>query len=460
MTNDVFFLGAGFSKAIDNNYPTLKDLTLEINRNYVAEKESVTKHLHDEISKFYKDDIEKLLTFLYSNLPYKSEVQVSSDEALYKDITNKIANYFNRKMQQTNIQECLNKTQSLIEYILRSRCTCITLNYDTLLEMLLHTYALQRYRSIEFNNLYNAPLTDLTAQGGLSFFAVEGPEPIPRKELPDIIKLHGSLNWGTISNSSDMVYYIDENEEEYKKSHLLTYIVPPVLDKTHSYSNHVIKAIWRRAFEKLKDADNIYIYGFSFPPTDLSIIFLFQSALSNNYKTPNIYVINTLEAKNSIISRYQEIFKGYDVNFNYCCDNSLELFIENIIKPKLLTLPIKNPKFSRQRVQTIKNIVKNLTPIEKDFLHKLKYIQSWNIEPIDQQRPEYIADYFRKNYPEYTVDDSFIQILKDLDSKCCTFIFSKETLDSINDDDNIITKLGEDVLTYLFDIEVETNVTK
>ena len=83
MTNDVFFLGAGFSKAIDNNYPTLKDLTLEINRNYVAEKESVTKHLHDEISKFYKDDIEKLLTFLYSNLPYKSEVQVSSDEALY-----------------------------------------------------------------------------------------------------------------------------------------------------------------------------------------------------------------------------------------------------------------------------------------------------------------------------------------------------------------------------------------
>ena len=36
MSNDVFFLGAGFSKAINNKYPTLKDLSKEIRDNYGA----------------------------------------------------------------------------------------------------------------------------------------------------------------------------------------------------------------------------------------------------------------------------------------------------------------------------------------------------------------------------------------------------------------------------------------
>ena len=31
MANEVFFLGSGFSKAINDNYPTLKKLTTEIN---------------------------------------------------------------------------------------------------------------------------------------------------------------------------------------------------------------------------------------------------------------------------------------------------------------------------------------------------------------------------------------------------------------------------------------------
>ena len=39
MSNDVFFLGAGFSKAINNGYPTLNDLTDEINNNVILRSE-------------------------------------------------------------------------------------------------------------------------------------------------------------------------------------------------------------------------------------------------------------------------------------------------------------------------------------------------------------------------------------------------------------------------------------
>ena len=33
MSSDVFFLGSGFSKAIDNNYPVLSELSREIHDN-------------------------------------------------------------------------------------------------------------------------------------------------------------------------------------------------------------------------------------------------------------------------------------------------------------------------------------------------------------------------------------------------------------------------------------------
>ena len=32
MSNDVFFLGAGFSRAIDSSYPTLKELSVHVQK--------------------------------------------------------------------------------------------------------------------------------------------------------------------------------------------------------------------------------------------------------------------------------------------------------------------------------------------------------------------------------------------------------------------------------------------
>lgn len=71
----------------------------------------------------------------------------------------------------------------------------------------------------------------------------------------------------------------------------------------------------------------------------MSIKFLFQSALSNNYNNPNIYIINTAEAINPksiyyLEDRFKEIFKGYNINFDFCCENSLENFVNSIIKAK------------------------------------------------------------------------------------------------------------------------------
>ena len=59
--------------------------------------------------------------------------------------------------------------------------------------------------------------------------------------------------------------------------------------------------------------------------------FLFQSALKLNKHNPKIYVVNT-ESFNDTSSnyyakaRYEDIFKGYDIDYRYCCKDSLKDF--------------------------------------------------------------------------------------------------------------------------------------
>lgn len=343
MSNDVFFLGSGFSKAIDNNYPVLSELSREIHDNLNTEKESVGMHYRNEIPDKYKDNIETLLTFLSSKLPYKTAVQNLADEALYMDIANQISVYFENKDANFGNNDSIYK---LGKYIAKNDITSITLNYDTILEKVIINY-LSRHTGnsgqvVQMNNhyekFYNIPITNLRNRAGDSHFITDMNGKGPH--FPKILKLHGSINWLYTGNSFNEPIYCkdftyDDKDFEYLKAGLNTMIVPPVLDKSRAYNHIILESLWKQAFDILKNAENIYIYGFSFPPTDLSVRYLFQSALSNNQKNPKIYVINTAEAKNSIEKIYKEIFNIRNLYFDYCCDNSLEKFVQEVIEPKL-----------------------------------------------------------------------------------------------------------------------------
>lgn len=336
----VFFLGAGFSKAISDSYPDLKNLTDEINSEYVSEQSSIAIHYNKDIPDEYKDNIEVLLTYLSSNLPYKTDVQVSLDEALYKDISKKIANKFNS--MRSKFQNFLVPCNHIIHYIWENSCPCITLNYDLLLEHLIYrSYEAYNKAIIQggFVNFYHYPINNPYRIIDCKYIQLDVLNSKPAgkihlSSMPNIIKLHGSINWVlTDYNTSGLVQY----EEEYKNSLLSPYIIPPVLDKTKLYENLTLKKCWNIAFESLKKAKKIFIYGFSFPQTDLAIKFLFQSALKLNPNNPKIYVINTEDLINEgsecyAKDRYENIFKGYDLDFKYCCKESLKLFNEELYK--------------------------------------------------------------------------------------------------------------------------------
>lgn len=335
MSSDVFFFGSGFSKSLINNYPTLNELSNYIKSKFQYEKESVQKHFVHEVPSKFHDNIETLLTYLSSNLPYKTPVQVSADEALYKDITSKLAKYFKQLRSDYNIDANEPYIKQFAQYILENKCPCITLNYDLMLEDILHKNTSTEYQESNdnFSVFYKMPIINLKNRVPDGYGRLAGTKTdINRINMPEIIKLHGSINWLYSGLSmSDPVYSETGDEDDYLKSGLINFIVPPVLDKQSQYNNVIIKSLWTKAFNAIEKARNIYIYGFSFPQTDYSIRFLFQSALRNNpyYK---IYVVNIDSNLEALKSHYIEIFGEHNCNFDCCVGNNQLGALINILQ--------------------------------------------------------------------------------------------------------------------------------
>ena len=88
----VFFLGAGFSKGLNKEYPTLNELTEKViktlNEDY---KNSPVLQHYESIPNIVKNNIENLLSYLYVRLPWQDSVEYNLDRALYFALTNIIA---------------------------------------------------------------------------------------------------------------------------------------------------------------------------------------------------------------------------------------------------------------------------------------------------------------------------------------------------------------------------------
>ncbi len=378
MSDDVFFLGAGFSKSIISEYPTLQELSKEITGKFSTKKLStkkflnhkayIDKYYNDEIPKEFSNNIEILLSSLLIDLPYKYPEKSLMDKVLYKDIIDKICKYFqdldkkiqipertrNRKiypifdtMSLSIDDKIKNDVNRFAEFILKNKCTCITLNYDTLLEKILHYKISESYKNInKLSTFYKIPIKHVSERGKgyikeealesnqqytketefrkelfSKELSINNKEPDVNKNMvPDVIKLHGSINWLYSENVNHEIYFNDTENGDFRAGDLEPFIIPPVLDKSALYSNTILRLLWQSAFEAIQTARNIYIYGFSFPETDYSIKSLFQEALKdrNDYA---IYVINKCDNEKQLMElkkKYNDIFGKEHCNY-YCC---------------------------------------------------------------------------------------------------------------------------------------------
>ena len=91
MKRRVFFVGAGFSKALCSRYPTLSELSASVHESFCLRyKAGAIREHYGELPSGLTADIEKLLSYLYSDWPWKSSVDRDMDRALYKALTYEI----------------------------------------------------------------------------------------------------------------------------------------------------------------------------------------------------------------------------------------------------------------------------------------------------------------------------------------------------------------------------------
>ncbi len=328
--DDIFFFGAGFSKSLNNSYPTLAELSEYFLENgFIYENE-----------KIYKDNLEQLLTYLITPLPFKTKEDILRDEASYLEKINKISKFFIELLETKEIDKNNKYILNLSQYINDNKCTCITLNYDLLLEEILFLTHENSYQDIDsYDVFYKIPIKQIderknTKSNNYGFNFYQGDFNI-NNNFVEIIKLHGSINWYCDqAYSNSQIYSFMEKVDRYKDElfiDLKPLIIPPILDKTNNYNHILLRSLWKKAFKAIQKAKNIYIYGFSFPITDLSVVYLFKSALQNkqDYK---IYVINTKSNIDDTKKRYNEIFGEGKCDFSFCCDDNLEKLAKHLNK--------------------------------------------------------------------------------------------------------------------------------
>ncbi len=320
MTKRVFFLGAGFSKAIDSSYPLMKELTDDIECK--IEKSSVAKH-YGEIAPLIKQDIEALLTYLSTDFPWKTETRKYANLALYEEIIRLISEQFSslaRESVKNNTSSTIGENLAQYASTHLDECNFITLNYDLLLENLLLSKLERINTEIGFADFYKYPMAWIGSRNHSGTFGFTTYERENKPNIPAILKLHGSANWFWAGiNPSDVIYYRNwnRNEETNIDMGLKPYIIPPVMDKNAFYNHIAIHALWQEAEKLLKEADEVYIIGFSFPQTDLSVKYLFQSALRKS--NAKIYVVNP-ETEKTLRVNYDKVFG--EGNRNVCYDYS------------------------------------------------------------------------------------------------------------------------------------------
>ncbi len=413
---EVFILGAGFSKLVDERFPVTTDLCKEILGNLPKIHQTRLYQINPDIA----DDLERLMSFLISDLPWKDPSDVHFDRGIFTAISTEISKYFlNLHRQQGSLNPIL---KNLINYIHENRSPMLSFNYDLLIETLFEAEKTKElefsgcdrefrfrtnykfnweaaktgegykfdinyqdsnlsgkiitpqnyqkkefienlksslrlhkisndglaqnifrdfsqqesaYRQVHWKHLYQMPIAHLHTRFG------DGSLGPPPYKWVHLLKLHGSINWyysGTNSFPSEQIYYAEPVKEllaQQPNVDLVPFIIPPVLDKTTFYQSSAIRKLWSDAGRYLRDADNVYIIGYTFPETDLASRFLLQQ---NIKPTAKIWIIGKTRRRDELRQRLRQNFPFNEIEDQYLThDFLLDRFITDLTDARVAT---------------------------------------------------------------------------------------------------------------------------
>lgn len=276
---------------------------------YHTVQQYMTKHYGIDLEKGPLR-MEEVFNYVYSD----AHGQQSTDEALqaYRFL---LRMYSDALAKTTNDLEGMSRfgVGALLRYLWsedRNRAiTFITFNHDLVIEKAIeNTAQLLKYSGIPWNIrlAYKLDFGEWTTlRGGSKPFSSSSTASIT------ILKMHGSLNWvyrvrsgadpkNSIRSPKGKLTCLNETRitlglRQYsgkKWTDLIPLVVPPIYEKAALYQR-AISPIWNHAFNTLKAADEIYIFGYSLPDADIGARSLLRRAIHESPKLAKVSVIDT-----------------------------------------------------------------------------------------------------------------------------------------------------------------------
>lgn len=295
MKQNVFILRAGFSRAA--GYPLISD--------FKEKMIEAREWLEDQGRTHELESVKKVLEF-------RENAGKACEYVNFEP--NNIEHLFSLASAQdlttmSHIQRAIAATLSYSDYVYRKACPAYALTtianpgekspegfMDTTVASIYGHFVRLLVGRLTTNTVKNSVITfnyDLLLEDALSEDRSLIFDDIDFRDL-EILKLHGSINWvqqperSFVEGSVHALEYV--GYEGLWRNNETPLLIPPTWNKV--LTDERLRDSWNLALRALKNADRIFIIGFSFPPTDYHFRFLLAAGLMGNYKLKGIEIID------------------------------------------------------------------------------------------------------------------------------------------------------------------------
>ncbi len=313
MSCDVVVLGAGFSKAVNDLFPTTDELGEKVRSRLRENTGSFPAHVFDD------GRFEEWLSYIAELQPHHDDRWTLEAKALGIRVTEQVQQILVDAQRSALVTHPHEWFYQLLALMHVRRATIITFNYDTLIECGVETMRLPAPSS----NWQGVPraIREEDILGGLPKSAVPTPPqdihrgPFDLLVVPgladmgwaatfQLLKLHGSLSWYWLPNSGSSsslrrwrlpgnfgdVWSDDEESQRRELPRHEAFVVPPSMLKGAHLQEPVARELWHRAASAMAKAERVVLIGYSMPIADQSFSGLLTEGLGS--RTVRVEVVN------------------------------------------------------------------------------------------------------------------------------------------------------------------------
>ena len=320
--SEVFIIGSGFSRAINEAMPTMRELSEHV----LPALRGRDSRLADRLERM-SPNVELWMSYLSQSQPWLRVEQNQYNLSVAAVIRGLIHSHIDGLVRATDVvPEWL---RQLVAKWHENHTTVITLNYDTLIERVAGGIEIPEpdgvMRELTAWDLYPRYLVDAATRGASTW----GDAPAMTFKL---LKLHGSTNWyysGQADFYGENILYARTSAlvaspaaEAMEERHLAAVadkealIIPPVTEKGTYFKNETVGRLWWEAANALRAAPRVVVIGYSLPQSDLGMRAFLGTVVRK--RGCEIFVV---DKDSSVPERYGELLQSSKINGTFVCQD-------------------------------------------------------------------------------------------------------------------------------------------